>query len=342
MKAFNFEDLSTPAFIVDLDVVKRNCQNMIDMAKKYDCVLRPHMKTHKTLEIGELMAPSKKKISVSTLAELEFFANGGFDDILFAIPITEDKLKRVKAIHEQKDVSILVNTVEVLEILEDCNKPWKVLIEVSTGYERSGINVEEEAKISKILSRLLAAPDRFTFMGIYNHCGHTYLRNKDSTVEKIEEMNKETVAKLKKLRDHLEDQFEDAAPIFIGTGSTPGCGQPVDEFGELDELHPGNYCFYDYCQETLGSCKEADIGAFVLSRVNSVFESYIVIDAGFLAISKDSPELDFGKVLAPNDDMFISGMSQEAGKLKLKSGDFDLRKDFNNQFFHPQIYYDML
>ena len=97
---------------------------MIDLAKKYDCVLRPHMKTHKTLEIGELMAPSKKKISVSTLAELEFFANGGFDDILFAIPITEDKFKRVKAVHEQKDVSILVNTVEVLESLEDCNKPW--------------------------------------------------------------------------------------------------------------------------------------------------------------------------------------------------------------------------
>ena len=92
-----------------------------------------------------------------------------------------------------------------------------VLIEVSTGYERTGIYVEEEAKISKILSRLLAAPDQFTFMGIYNHCGHTYLRNKDSNaVEKIEEMNKETVAKLKKLRDHLEDQFEDAAPIFIG------------------------------------------------------------------------------------------------------------------------------
>ena len=86
------------------------------------------------------------------------------------------------------------------------------------------------------------------------------------------------------------------------TGSTPGCGYPVDEFKQLDELHPGNYCFYDYCQETLGSCKASDISAFVLSRVNSVFESYIVIDAGFLAISKDSPELNFGKVLAVSFD----------------------------------------
>ena len=88
---------------------------------------------------------------------------------------------------------------------------------MSTGYERTGIYVEEEEKIAEILSRLLAAPDRFTFMGIYNHCGHTYLKNKDSSsVAKIEEMNKDTVAKMVKLRDNLEDQFEDAAPIFIG------------------------------------------------------------------------------------------------------------------------------
>ena len=36
--------------------------------------------------------------------------------------------------------------------------------------------------------------------------------------------------------------------------------------------------------------------------MNSVFEKYIVIDAGFLAISKDSPELNYGKVLAVSTD----------------------------------------
>ena len=49
---------------------------MREIAKNADCDLRPHMKTHKTLEIGRIMAPDKKKISVSTLAEAEFFADG--------------------------------------------------------------------------------------------------------------------------------------------------------------------------------------------------------------------------------------------------------------------------
>ena len=52
---------------------------MAKTAKDVNCGLRAHMKTHKTLEIGQLMAPDKKKITVSTLSEAEFFADGTDD-----------------------------------------------------------------------------------------------------------------------------------------------------------------------------------------------------------------------------------------------------------------------
>ena len=42
-------DLETPCFLVDIDVVKRNCQKMIDRCQKFGVELRPHMKTHKTV-----------------------------------------------------------------------------------------------------------------------------------------------------------------------------------------------------------------------------------------------------------------------------------------------------
>ena len=57
---------------------------MANTAFDLNCGLRPHMKTHKTLEIGALMAPDKKEITVSTLAEAEFFANGT-DDHFFCL-----------------------------------------------------------------------------------------------------------------------------------------------------------------------------------------------------------------------------------------------------------------
>lgn len=37
---------------------------------------------------------TKNCIVVSTLAEAEFFADGGFDDILYAYPFTQDKIPR--------------------------------------------------------------------------------------------------------------------------------------------------------------------------------------------------------------------------------------------------------
>lgn len=43
------QELPTPAFTVDLDVVKRNTQRMSERCKALGVSLRPHMKTHKTL-----------------------------------------------------------------------------------------------------------------------------------------------------------------------------------------------------------------------------------------------------------------------------------------------------
>ncbi|KAH9524653.1 hypothetical protein Btru_027440, partial [Bulinus truncatus] len=87
-------DLPSPCFLVDLKKVKRNCDAMIDRCKELQVQLRPHTKTHKTVEAAILQTNGTKKcIAVSTLAEAEFYAHSGFDDILLAYPITESKIK---------------------------------------------------------------------------------------------------------------------------------------------------------------------------------------------------------------------------------------------------------
>lgn len=44
------DHLSTPAFVVDLDVVKANCERMLARAQKGGVHLRGQTKTHKTIE----------------------------------------------------------------------------------------------------------------------------------------------------------------------------------------------------------------------------------------------------------------------------------------------------
>src|SRR5436309_12392792 len=87
--------LATPAFLVDLPAVARNCRAMREKAQASGVVFRPHVKTHKTREIarmqhGGVIGP----VTVSTLAEAEFLADDGFRDITYAVPIAPSKLAR--------------------------------------------------------------------------------------------------------------------------------------------------------------------------------------------------------------------------------------------------------
>ena len=46
-------------------------------------------------EGGELMTGgTKRKITVSTIMEAEFYAENGFEDILFASPIVKERISR--------------------------------------------------------------------------------------------------------------------------------------------------------------------------------------------------------------------------------------------------------
>src|SRR5215472_5998505 len=95
----NSPDVVTPAFLVDRAKVQRNCAAMREKAQRSGVLLRPHVKTHKTREIARMQVGGESgPITVSTLAEGEFFARHGFDDITYAVPISPEKLPRAAAL----------------------------------------------------------------------------------------------------------------------------------------------------------------------------------------------------------------------------------------------------
>ena len=73
--------------------------------------LRPHVKTHKCVEAARLQVRGHfGGITVSTLAEAEFFAAAGFRDITYAFPLAIPAIARAAAI---------ARTVEHLHVLVD-------------------------------------------------------------------------------------------------------------------------------------------------------------------------------------------------------------------------------
>ncbi|HZH41724.1 MAG TPA: alanine racemase, partial [Gemmatimonadales bacterium] len=74
--------IETPALLLHLDVVERNLATMAGRARSLGIALRPHIKTHKCVELGRRqVAHGARGVTVSTLDEAEVFADAGFDDI---------------------------------------------------------------------------------------------------------------------------------------------------------------------------------------------------------------------------------------------------------------------
>ena len=64
---------------------------------RHSVPLRPHIKTAKSIDVARLATAGQPGgITVSTLAEAEYFAAHGVADILYAVGITPHKLEQVR------------------------------------------------------------------------------------------------------------------------------------------------------------------------------------------------------------------------------------------------------
>lgn len=324
-------DVSTPCFLVDVDRVKKNATRMQDTCHRLNLDLRPHTKTHKTIEGCDILTGgTRRKITTSTLAECDFYADAGYDDILFAYPITADKTTRCgELVNRLEEFHVLLSSLDGLQCLRDAahrlkpGKVWSIFIEIDCGYGRTGIKWDSDEVLQA--GRALWDEPCFHLQGLYIHCGQGYnimkpearIKDQQNMVRNIQE----TVSKLKAAGIEV--------PV-VGTGSTPNCSVADDVLSAFSEFHPGNYIFYDFEQVLLGSCKMEDIAVCVATRVvcHKRDLNMLVVDCGFLGLSHDGiaqhPE-EFC-IIKDNPHLRLKGMSQELGKIVSKDGgkiDFD-------------------
>mgnify|MGYP003340543296 CR=1 FL=1 len=95
-------DLPTPALILDRAILRRNLKRMSERMAKAGVALRPHLKTAKSVQIGRMATEGHDgRITVSTLAEARYFADGGFKDILYGVGVVPSKLPTIAEIRRR-------------------------------------------------------------------------------------------------------------------------------------------------------------------------------------------------------------------------------------------------
>src|SRR5215207_11573174 len=88
----NIQTLKTPSLLLDITRVRGNAARMGEVARRNTVRLRPHIKTHKCIKVAQIQTEGHNgAITVSTLAEARAFAEHGFTDITYAVPIDEGK-----------------------------------------------------------------------------------------------------------------------------------------------------------------------------------------------------------------------------------------------------------
>jgi D-serine deaminase-like pyridoxal phosphate-dependent protein len=317
-------EITTPAFLVDRAILQRNCDRMRDKAGASGVAFRPHVKTHKTVEIARMQhGGATGPITVSTLAEAELFIRDGWRDITYGVPIAPSKLRRVAELAAGIDrLSILIDSERALHAIEEVagsgGVSFDVFLKVDCGYHRAGVDPENPDSVRLALA--LARSEAVRFQGLLTHAGHSY---NAGGLEEVRRIAAEESASLTRFRALLAGQG--LGDTTRSVGSTPTAAV-VERFSECDEVRPGNYVFFDAFQATLGSCTLDDVAVSVLTTVIGSYpeRGTIIVDAGALALSKDlSPDhLDpqFGYGLVCDLDLNplplrIVALSQEHGKI---------------------------
>jgi len=313
--------LPTPSLLLDLDVLERNIAAMAARAAALGVRLRPHWKTHKCIEVARLQARhSAFGGTVSTLEEARAFADAGFDDITWPLPLPLTRLVDARTLARRVTLRVVVDSEPAIAALVRESATWHVWLKVDCGYHRAGVDPDADALID-LAQRIDQAP-HLTFDGLLSHSGHAYRAVGREARAAVAEEERQVMVDAK-------TRIEDAgiAVPAISVGSTPAM-TAVEHLEGVDEARPGNYVFFDHTQVALGSCGVEDCALSVLTSVISCppGADHAVVDAGALALSQDpgarlATPRTMGEVLADGSPMRLDGalrlvsLSQEHGVL---------------------------
>src|SRR5512141_672339 len=138
----NLEDLPTPCLILDRGILERNLERMSSRMRRLGVSMRPHLKTAKSADVARLAVRGEAGgITVSTIAEAEYFAKRGFRDITVAAGTTPEKLDRLAAlISNDMVLNVLTDDEATAGAIAGHRAGFRAFIEIDSGESRGGVD----------------------------------------------------------------------------------------------------------------------------------------------------------------------------------------------------------
>jgi D-serine deaminase-like pyridoxal phosphate-dependent protein len=293
-------DLSSPALIVDLDVVDANLRAANVLLARTGIALRPHVKTHRTPALALMQVRAHAcGVTCATVGEAEAMAAAGIGDILVANEIVSPaKLGRLAALAASGvRLSVAVDDAEAGCALGNAAAmaatTIDVLVDVDVGLGRCGVRTVDEAVA---VARACVDHPALRLGGIMGYEGR--LR------ASVAERTARTRAAFGMLREVRSAITTAGLPVEVVSGGGTSTLTDAIADGTLTEVQAGTYALMEADLDGLWLPFSAAVA--VRSTVISCRGSHAVVDAGRKSIG-----CEYGPPTALVDGSRVIQMSEE-------------------------------
>lgn len=275
--------VETPSVCVVEHLMASNITQMNSALVAKGVACRPHVKSHKSIEIARRqLASGATGLTAATIGEAEVFVEGGARDIFIAYPlwVSREKARRLRAMLERAHLSVGVSSIEGALHLgramgESAN--FSVLVEIDSGEKRTG--VLDTASALEVANACARAGLRVS--GVFAHGGGSY-----AGVEEVAPAAADEARVVLSAATALRGAGHDVT--VVSAGSTPTA--LLSAIAGVTEERPGTYVFGDRQQVVLGAHAASNVALFVAATVIQVSGERFVLDAGAKVLTKDLPK----------------------------------------------------
>lgn len=268
-------ELTTPALLLDLGILKANLGFMAEHMAEVPTTLRAHVKVHKSPDIARLEVEyGAIGVGCATVWEAIVMARAGIDDVFVINEVVgPEKTRALALLAREANVRTAVDDqVQIEELSQAATTAGStigIFIDVDEGMHRCGVASPEEALS---LARLITAAPGLKLVGLTGYEGHCSL---EFDPAKRYAMAKVAMGVLTGVADHLA---ANGFPCEIVSAAGTGTWEVTSRYPGVTEIQPGSYATMDGHHRGLDP--QFGWAVTVLASVISRRSDRIVLDAG--------------------------------------------------------------
>ena len=282
--------LNTPVLVLDVEALDRNIAAMAALTLAAGVALRPHAKTHKSVDVARRqIAAGAVGLCCAKIGEAEVLADGGITGLLITSPVTAaPAIERLAALAlRSPGLMAVVDDPDVAtrigHAVAAAGASLGVVIDVDPGIRRTGV---ASAAAAVALAGAIAASPSLAYRGVQFYCGA------EQHIESFAERRAAIVERTDHLLSVIAALTEAGFAPAIVTGSGTGTHRIDLALGVFTELQAGSYVFMDRQYLDCDLTGDGDVpfatSLAVDARVVSAnHDALVTIDAGFKSLSTD-------------------------------------------------------